>query len=123
MIRRPPRSTLFPYTTLFRSRMRDAATLAGPTVMARRAAAVRCGEDRDPADRDDPFGREPLGHAVPDHLLGAVQRHRRGGLPLPGAGQARRLAPGFPELLPPNFPPPGGWGSGRAVPPPPPPGL
>src|SRR5690242_21366014 len=34
MIRRPPRSTLFPYTTLFRSRRRDladrpAATLAG----------------------------------------------------------------------------------------------
>src|SRR2546429_7091301 len=25
MIRRPPRSTLFPYTTLFRSRQRDAA--------------------------------------------------------------------------------------------------
>src|SRR2546427_7345784 len=25
MIRRPPRSTLFPYTTLFRSRARDAA--------------------------------------------------------------------------------------------------
>src|SRR2546430_7733037 len=26
MIRRPPRSTLFPYTTLFRSRVRDVAT-------------------------------------------------------------------------------------------------
>src|SRR5438309_5278016 len=29
MIRRPPRSTLFPYTTLFRSRFRD----AGPDVV------------------------------------------------------------------------------------------
>src|SRR5260221_4924097 len=28
MIRRPPRSTLFPYTTLFRSRLREAARLA-----------------------------------------------------------------------------------------------
>src|SRR3712207_8437945 len=28
MIRRPPRSTLFPYTTLFRSRAHDEATLA-----------------------------------------------------------------------------------------------
>src|SRR3712207_7352940 len=28
MIRRPPRSTLFPYTTLFRSRRADAADLA-----------------------------------------------------------------------------------------------
>src|SRR3712207_9528813 len=29
MIRRPPRSTLFPYTTLFRSRRRDEATPVG----------------------------------------------------------------------------------------------
>src|SRR3989442_15377613 len=27
MIRRPPRSTLFPYTTLFRSRLEDAGTI------------------------------------------------------------------------------------------------
>src|SRR5437773_12091793 len=79
--------------------MRDAATLAGPTVMARRATAVRCGEDRDPADRDDPFGREPLGHAVPDHLLGAVQRHRREELPLRGLGTAEGIARDSDELL------------------------
>src|SRR3712207_6908976 len=30
MIRRPPRSTLFPYTTLFRSRLRDAVLRAKP---------------------------------------------------------------------------------------------
>src|SRR5256885_11102963 len=30
MIRRPPRSTLFPYTTLFRSRIDDAHLLGGP---------------------------------------------------------------------------------------------
>src|SRR3712207_7044112 len=29
MIRRPPRSTLFPYTTLFRSKMMRSAVLAG----------------------------------------------------------------------------------------------
>src|SRR3712207_7062871 len=29
MIRRPPRSTLFPYTTLFRSRVREAGLLTG----------------------------------------------------------------------------------------------
>src|SRR2546422_6828798 len=28
MIRRPPRSTLFPYTTLFRSRMEDRSSMA-----------------------------------------------------------------------------------------------
>src|SRR3712207_7638284 len=32
MIRRPPRSTLFPYTTLFRSKMLKARTFAVPTV-------------------------------------------------------------------------------------------
>src|SRR2546430_6948279 len=31
MIRRPPRSTLFPYTTLFRSRASKSATMAGPS--------------------------------------------------------------------------------------------
>src|SRR2546427_2243378 len=43
MIRRPPRSTLFPYTTLFRSRLREPP--------ARRALEV--GED----DRGDARGR------------------------------------------------------------------
>src|SRR2546430_9996903 len=43
MIRRPPRSTLFPYTTLFRSPALDAGTLSGPqgcgyTCLARRLA-------------------------------------------------------------------------------------
>src|SRR3712207_7143908 len=33
MIRRPPRSTLFPYTTLFRSRV-DALAVDGPEVLA-----------------------------------------------------------------------------------------
>src|SRR2546430_11137797 len=40
MIRRPPRSTLFPYTTLFRSRAPD-----GPAPALRRAAA-RVGRER-----------------------------------------------------------------------------
>src|SRR5256885_2709510 len=31
MIRRPPRSTLFPYTTLFRSRRRSPPTIPGPS--------------------------------------------------------------------------------------------
>src|SRR2546430_10156236 len=38
MIRRPPRSTLFPYTTLFRSRGRVGAALT-PEVVSRYAAA------------------------------------------------------------------------------------
>src|SRR5260221_5974001 len=52
MIRRPPRSTLFPYTTLFRSRDRAgglARELRGrhlardPVARARNAVADRCG--------------------------------------------------------------------------------
>src|SRR2546422_8558020 len=42
MIRRPPRSTLFPYTTLFRSKGHHAALLgrAHPELDLRRAAAL-----------------------------------------------------------------------------------
>src|SRR2546430_5138818 len=43
MIRRPPRSTLFPYTTLFRSRI--AADLGGPDV--RELALLSAGLDPD----------------------------------------------------------------------------
>src|SRR3712207_7816871 len=38
MIRRPPRSTLFPYTTLFRSRAQRTARSAGPSEAHEHAA-------------------------------------------------------------------------------------
>src|SRR2546430_13707922 len=41
MIRRPPRSTLFPYTTLFRSRVRERAGQVRSAAAVRRAEAVR----------------------------------------------------------------------------------
>src|SRR5690606_42074923 len=37
LLRRPPRSTLFPYTTLFRSRLDRTASVHGPRRSARRA--------------------------------------------------------------------------------------
>src|SRR5260221_939116 len=40
MIRRPPRSTLFPYTTLFRSARRSASTESIPFLSIRRRAAL-----------------------------------------------------------------------------------
>src|SRR2546430_12840218 len=46
MIRRPPRSTLFPYTTLFRSGLRCAPA-------RRRAAAVRAAPVRDVLPRSE----------------------------------------------------------------------
>src|SRR3712207_7311161 len=56
MIRRPPRSTLFPYTTLFRSRLR--------------------------ADVADPRAAHPPGEGDVEHLhLAGAQRAGRRGLP------------------------------------------
>src|SRR5258707_6683898 len=58
MIRRPPRSTLFPYTTLFRS-LRE----GGPAPVAVEVGAVGfvLGEQQ---RRRPPEGREPCGEAV-----------------------------------------------------------
>src|SRR2546430_12655017 len=42
MIRRPPRSTLFPYTTLFRSQAHDLAVHAGREPVAHHAIHLRC---------------------------------------------------------------------------------
>src|SRR2546427_8113534 len=57
MIRRPPRSTLFPYTTLFRSRHRDGAVRANePSV---RRAAARSGRIEKDQRHAGPSGRQP----------------------------------------------------------------
>src|SRR5262245_65262998 len=63
MIRRPPRSTLFPYTTLFRSRL-----------VGRRAVALRARrQPRDPRAGPVPDGVAPHGARV----RGAVRRGPR----------------------------------------------
>src|SRR2546430_7144714 len=46
MIRRPPRSTLFPYTTLFRSSPRAAARHRGARRRHRPLRPGRCGRER-----------------------------------------------------------------------------
>src|SRR2546430_11342924 len=58
MIRRPPRSTLFPYTTLFRSHWIHPAFSA-----PRRAEELRFGAPSRPQERHDrpPFGRVVAG--------------------------------------------------------------
>src|SRR3989449_11713067 len=53
MIRRPPRSTLFPYTTLFRSRARSAA-------VRHRAPSGRSGRPRDGVRVDEPAAGGPV---------------------------------------------------------------
>src|SRR2546422_8487484 len=57
MIRRPPRSTLFPYTTLFRSHHQASTARVGdrrgerPSWRAAAATRLREGDDRQPRDR------------------------------------------------------------------------
>src|SRR5260370_30335658 len=74
MIRRPPRSTLFPYTTLFRSRITD------PKVRIRCACEIRGVHvqplPRSPAERQIgllPGGRRASGYRPPIHCDGSGQ--------------------------------------------------
>src|SRR5256885_13072550 len=96
MIRRPPRSTLFPYTTLFRSRVR----LQPPD------AARRAGEDelilaREPPQRQaEEREREPI-QAVRRTPIAADRRSRAEVQVQPRQLHRRRLAdePGGEERL------------------------
>src|SRR5256885_13263461 len=75
MIRRPPRSTLFPYTTLFRSRRRRDARLA---------RRVRAPAPPPPDGRSLPLPRRPRPQGVAPPPLGAKPRvHQEEGQGLP----------------------------------------
>src|SRR3989442_15311912 len=107
MIRRPPRSTLFPYTTLFRSVPRDLGRVAAP--QAHRAARVAVELHRPLL----PAG-EARGDAadVGDGVVGGA-----------GKGGRRREGAGAPPSPPyPPFPPPSvGDVTASPLRPPPPP--
>src|SRR2546430_16683629 len=82
MIRRPPRSTLFPYTTLFRS-----ALLVGNHIehLVNRPGRIPTGTVQ--CDLDEPAGFEPLEGAV---RLDAIHAARSGKVARgrgPGAGE------------------------------------
>src|SRR5256885_16446148 len=81
MIRRPPRSTLFPYTTLFRSRAAAAQLHPGPADRGVTGAHPLPQE----ADRAPRFG----GPAAVESARGRRHQDRLGGL-----GTAGRLGPG-----------------------------
>src|SRR5256886_16096466 len=108
MIRRPPRSTLFPYTTLFRSHVAVGETLAfiddrEPPVPALLDMAV-----------DEPMGGVQVAR---DHRADVTARHRGVKLAARRAGgdvarpraTASPIPPLFPSLTAPP-PPPGGGG-------------
>src|SRR3712207_8337456 len=68
MIRRPPRSTLFPYTTLFRS---GGGAVAGVQHAPRRALGVA--DEKDPIARGRRDGRQEIGVSVGLHEGGALR--------------------------------------------------
>src|SRR2546425_11352367 len=88
MIRRPPRSTLFPYTTLFRSLEQLAGELDGETLTELRA---RYGHPRrrfgarGRAERDGTEERLPRGRR--DAVLELLEAERRGGGAVAGQGR------------------------------------
>src|SRR3989475_11165066 len=87
MIRRPPRSTLFPYTTLFRSRVLGLEALGGVPHLDREAARVLMGRLALARDGEVGCGLLERGPRVdaqvsgerhdeePDEPLARAQRH------------------------------------------------
>src|SRR2546430_17443915 len=88
MIRRPPRSTLFPYTTLFRSGKR-----AHQESLRRGELGVRDRLGPDPLD---------LAHQLAQRAVGDLAAHLTGRLPVPEPPPALQagLRPGTPALPP-----------------------
>src|SRR6266550_9015610 len=85
MIRRPPRSTLFPYTTLFRSRARaEEARDVGRRLLPRLPRVRRAVHRRDEQGISAPARPRRLGPSVPDDGLQVP------GDDCAGAGQVRR---------------------------------
>src|SRR5258708_28357099 len=70
MIRRPPRSTLFPYTTLFRSRHQPEPGLGGSQAPGRRYRGESSGECGSPRDAGNCRSEEHTSELQsPDHLV------------------------------------------------------
>src|SRR2546427_6641164 len=72
MIRRPPRSTLFPYTTLFRSGMR----LTTVTTLARLLAGLMSGV-LDPANKDRKSTRLNSSHSQISYAVFCLKKKKR----------------------------------------------
>src|SRR3712207_8862026 len=72
MIRRPPRSTLFPYTTLFRSEGGTRTTRLDGEHLGSAIASRRRGRQFDPVSGSDLADRSP---ALLDHPLARSEEH------------------------------------------------
>src|SRR5258708_26183901 len=70
MIRRPPRSTLFPYTTLFRSRLAPLPQKCGPDLKCRSSASRDPTAETTPLERRKSRSEEHTSELQsPDHLV------------------------------------------------------
>src|SRR2546421_10314974 len=74
MIRRPPRSTLFPYTTLFRSPYRDAGDLRPRDLEPEEPVLDRLVDDE--PHLEVAFGARVLAHYARDGDAGKYRRER-----------------------------------------------
>src|SRR3989449_11007560 len=70
MIRRPPRSTLFPYTTLFRSRLAEVADAEDAAALGGLGVGDTAREEQDCDQRDDGSRY----HASPPRTVGCASR-------------------------------------------------
>src|SRR2546425_6091301 len=93
MIRRPPRSTLFPYTTLFRSEAaiekRPSAPVVAATTTAPPSSRTSCSASGDPSrSRNVPLKRTERGNATVIELSPSSEASAWviGASPLPGGG-------------------------------------
>src|SRR5256885_17106063 len=98
MIRRPPRSTLFPYTTLFRSDLLGRNT-CGLCASARQVFEVYSGSDDMASARPKPASgvlvAQPVAHEADVPLL----LDARGAEPAPGHVDGARLLVERPEVV------------------------
>src|SRR5256714_13797313 len=80
MIRRPPRSTLFPYTTLFRSLFEDVDRRAGDLAVTQGVAERRFIDDPAPGDIDQPNAGPGQGQrpSIDQMMRFARERHVQG---------------------------------------------
>src|SRR2546422_1413504 len=76
MIRRPPRSTLFPYTTLFRSR-RDRPGRRGRRARRRRGIAVRHPDPRVAPPRDRKSTRLNSSHGYISYAVFCLKKKKK----------------------------------------------
>src|SRR2546430_12537951 len=77
MIRRPPRSTLFPYTTLFRSSGDQGAVLQQPRArLARRGRAQRYAASRRAARRDRKSTRLNSSHSQISYAVFCLKKKK-----------------------------------------------